>query len=126
MEEGRGGIDAGCQGMMGSGKSGVRSWTRTLTEVATGREQLLCRLRQQGKKERGSQLYAARAVDVNIEEGAAARIHCPVRERPHRPTTLHTRYRVDQLRGLPTQLGQPLHTRYTYHGRPLGPDRLGH
>lgn len=44
-------------------------------------------------KERRSEvyhLYAARAVDVKSEEGIAARLHRPVRERPHRPTTLHT------------------------------------
>lgn len=81
--------------------------------------------RQQSEKERGSHLYAARAVDVNTEEGAAARVHRTPRERPPRPTTLRTRHRVHQLRGFPTQLDKPLHTRDTCHGRPLGPDRLG-
>ena len=121
-----------CQEMTGSGKSAWGSDARPRAsnkEVATARKQLLCRNkkepRRRTRKERPDDLYAARAVDFNTEEGAPTRVHRPNRERPHRPTTVGTHTRVHQLRGLPTNIRQPPHTRYN-HGRPLGPDhRLG-
>jgi hypothetical protein len=128
--KGRGGRNHGRRQEKGSSRGKrVQEATRALGQGETRKSRLRRKATSESREEKEQrrryrkqqQLYAERGLDIDTEEGAAARVRSCARERPHRATTVHTHRRVWQLRGFPTHIHQPFHTRHKY-GRPLGPE----